>query len=83
MSRYGTTNLIGRHKAILDFIKLYWLEHLRSPTVREIASATGISSVSVVVYHLARLEEDGLISRGHVKAARTIVPKGLKVTIDE
>lgn len=33
------------------------------PTIREIGDAVGISSTSVVNYHLARLERDGKIRR--------------------
>lgn len=49
---------------MLDFIIRYKKEHDgNSPTYREIMRATGISSTSVVAYHLERLEQNGVIRR--------------------
>ena len=35
------------------------------PSIREIARQAGISSTSLVEYHLRRLEQDGTIRRDH------------------
>lgn len=53
------------------------LEFLRdqvpfSPTLREIQDACGFSSVSLVAYHLNKLEDKGLISRSGPNQARSI-----------
>ncbi len=50
-------------REILEFI-IRWHQRERTyPTVREIQKGLGISSPSVVAYHLHRLEEEGLIER--------------------
>lgn len=51
-----------KRDAILDFIVKYKAEHDGvAPTVREIQKATGISSTSVIDYHMLILERDGKI----------------------
>ena len=49
-----------------------------SPTIREIASAVGLASVSDIPRHLSRLEEQGLIRRN--KSSRGIRVIGGKWT---
>jgi repressor LexA len=51
------------HATILYAIEAYRREHGRPPTIREIGSAVGMSSTSHVAYHVAQLEEEGLLSR--------------------
>lgn len=59
---------------VLETIVRYSLEHAgRAPTNREIGKLTGISSTSVVNYHLGKLEELGLIRRD------AIVGRGIEV----
>lgn len=55
--------LSKRQQNILQFIWEYREEHFRPPTIREIGSAVGISSTSVVNYNLTKLEERGYLSR--------------------
>ena len=55
--------LSGKQRAILDFVETFRRRHGYPPTFREIASALGISSTSVVSYHLRILEEKGLLER--------------------
>ncbi len=55
--------LSDRQQRILRFIRQYMSEHGRPPTVREIGSAVGISSTSVVDYNLRLLERDGQLRR--------------------
>jgi len=53
---------------ILDFIKQHIQAYGAAPTLRQIASAIGVSSLATVHEHLAALEEKGLIKR---KAGKT------------
>lgn len=48
------------YKFIVSYKKIH---DGNSPTIREIGDACGISSTSVVVYWLIRLEDQGLIRR--------------------
>jgi len=48
---------------MLDFIRQFFADHSRPPTIREIGEAVGISSTSVVNYNLNILQEKGLIAR--------------------
>lgn len=58
-----------RMVAVLEFIIGYKVEHDgMSPTVKEIGAQVGISSTSVVCYHLDLLEADGRIRRPFGKA---------------
>lgn len=57
---------------ILEFIKEYAEEHGYSPSIRDIVAGCGISSTSVVEYHLVKLEDKNMISRDRYKA-RTII----------
>jgi repressor LexA len=57
---------------ILEYIKEYMDEHDYAPSIREIKKGCGMSSTSVVNYHLQGLELKGIISRERFKA-RTIV----------
>ena len=68
--------LSDRQKAILDFIRSYLEETKFPPTIREIGSAVGISSTSVVNYNLKRLEERGYLVR------ERDVSRGLRLAAD-
>lgn len=48
---------------VLRFIQDYFVEHARPPTVRDIQRALGMSSASVVSYHLDKLIKAGLITK--------------------
>lgn len=67
-------------KRIYTFIVAYEREHGRSPTNREIGKAVGITSTNHIAYHLARLEQQGLIahaphtSRGIVLTKQQGIP---------
>lgn len=56
-------NLSQRQAAILAFINEYMDDHGYPPSIREIGSAAGISSTSVVDYNLRVLERDGYLRR--------------------
>ena len=65
-----------RMEAILAFIVRHKVEHDgAAPTIREIVEQVGISSTSVVSYHLKMLEDAGRIQRPF-GAARAIVVVG-------
>ncbi len=66
--------LSERQKSILAYIQSYVAEHGRPPTIREIGSAVGITSTSVVNYNLTRLKEMGLLERD------ADVSRGLRLT---
>ena len=63
-----------RQERILEFLGEYIEENGYPPSIREIGTAAGISSTSVVSYNLRRLEEKGYISRDKE------VSRGLKLT---
>ena len=50
---------------LLEFIKAYIARTGQAPTIREMSEGAGISSTSVVHYHLKALEKLGLIEREH------------------
>ena len=62
-----------RQQQIYDFIRTYQLEKGYPPSVREMASAVGLSSPSTVHAHLSALESRGLIKRDSTK------PRALEV----
>lgn len=68
--------LSPRQQRIYRFIRQFASEHHYPPTIREIGSALGISSTSVVNYNLNKLEEAGLIQRDRE------VSRGLKIAED-
>ena len=60
---------------VLAAIEAHLTQHGYAPTVRELCAATGITSTSVVAYHLAQLRAQGLISFVD-GLPRTIVRRG-------
>ncbi|MFE0044349.1 LexA family protein [Streptomyces albireticuli] len=56
--------LSPRQEAIVWVIQEWITEHGEGPSVRETGERVGLSSTGSVAYHLDRLEERGLISRG-------------------
>lgn len=49
--------------AVLEAIRAFWDEEGYSPSFHDIMDATGITSTSVVSYHLLRLERAGVMKR--------------------
>lgn len=66
---------------ILCAIEEYWREHLRPPTIREIATAVDIDSTGHVAYHVGILERQGRVSRepGRSRGLMSTRPAGLPV----
>ena len=77
MPRRATKELRPRQKAMLEFIRQFIEEYDYPPTIREIGSAVGISSTSVVNYNLDQLEQKGYIIRNRE------VSRGLRLTGDQ
>ncbi len=65
MSESRAPALSDTRQRILDFITRYKEEHDLPPTIREIQHALGISSTSMVSYHLKALERAQLVNRLH------------------
>lgn len=53
--------LTERQQSILTYVHDYLAQHGKSPTMREIAMATGTRSTSIVAYNLRHLERRGLL----------------------
>lgn len=70
-----STLLPVRQQSILACITESLADHGRPPSIREIGAATGISSTSVVEYHVGQLVEKGLLRREPMQA-RGLVPAG-------
>jgi repressor LexA len=72
----STTHLT---RPIYTFIRDYHGRHGVSPTIREIQEAVGISSTSVVAYHIDKLIRLGQLRRVHARpAARNVIPTHVK-----
>ena len=65
---------------ILSFVKTYWQAERVSPSNREIQLALGISSTSVVDYHLRIMEREGMIQARPKGRTRSIVPTGMTIS---
>ncbi len=63
--------LSAKQQGIIDFIHRFLVDNGYPPTVRDIQSGCGISSTSVVDYHLRILEREGYIRR-HSEVSRGI-----------
>ncbi len=63
MDYLAPAQLTEPQQRILAFISRYMAEHDVPPTIREIQKGAGISSTSMVSYHLKALEKAQLVSR--------------------
>lgn len=63
--------LSSKQQRIIDFIHSFLMDSGYPPTIRDILSGCGISSTSVVDYHLNILEKEGYIRR-HPEVSRGI-----------
>ena len=66
-----TKSLSSKQEQIINFITDYLRDKAYPPTIRDIAVGCGISSTSVVVYNLNKLEQAGYIRR-HTDVSRGI-----------
>src|SRR5512145_3426406 len=69
--------LTTKQQAILSFIQDFMLKHHYPPTYEEIRCGLGLSTKSLVDYHLTALEEAGFISRDRA------TPRGLRLVNGE
>jgi repressor LexA len=69
--------LTSRQQAILNFIQDFMARHHYPPTYEEIRSGLGLSTKSLVDYHLTALEDAGVISRDRA------TPRGLRLVNGE
>lgn len=57
------TRLAGVRKEILDFVTSYVRDHGFPPSMREIAKAAHLASVSSAHYHLSKLQAEGYLTK--------------------
>jgi len=76
MAKNGTT------AAVMRAIKTFREREGYSPSYRDIMGATGISSTSVVAYHILKLERAGAIRRTPRAARSYVVVEGNDGTKD-
>jgi len=64
-----TKHIQQRRDAILYFIEEYSMRHGYSPTIREMADATGLASTAAVHHHLQAAVEEGTLTyqRGRMR----------------
>lgn len=74
--------LTERQQHILDYVRHHLARYRMTPTVREIAAGTGITSTSPVAYNLRKLEEMGYLRRMDDKARSIILTKEETETAD-
>ncbi len=73
-ARKAKKGLSERQEQILQFIREFTRKEGRPPTIREIGSAAGISSTSVVDYNLNALAKKGYLTRNpHVSRGIRII----------
>lgn len=65
-----------KQEAVLLFLREFWGQHGYGPSMREIGQALGGISTSVVLYHVDRLEDRGLVRR-QAKTARSLRPTAM------
>ncbi len=75
MKRGNASDLV--YRAIVDHMETTDV----APTIRELQTATGLSSTSVVAYNLGLLERQGRIQRGPKGSFRTIRITGEQVPL--
>lgn len=74
--------LTPKQRSIFEYIKRYIDRHKYPPTLREIASAHGITSTNGVVCHLRPLEAKGYIARAHGDHTRALA-RSITIVQDE
>lgn len=57
--------LHSRSRLLLEFIVKYFQQNKFMPTLREMIGVGGMTSTSIITYHLTRLEKVGEIKRIH------------------
>jgi repressor LexA len=60
----STNSLAPVQRQTLEYLRNYIAEHGYGPTLKDIAQALGVKSISTAHFHLERLEDKGFIKRG-------------------
>ncbi len=81
MSNLGQEALTESQQRILSFINTYVTQHDMPPTIREIQKGAGISSTSMVSYHLKALEKANLLNRRERSSRGVVVKDPTRVTL--
>jgi repressor LexA len=66
-------SLTPRQRRVLQAVEAFGHSRGYSPTLREIAEAVGLASVSSVSYHLSCLQDKGYLSRGEGRPRTAVV----------
>jgi repressor LexA len=66
-------SLTPRQRTVLQAVESFGHSRGYSPTLREIAEAVGLASVSSVSYHLSCLQDKGYLSRGEGRPRTAVV----------
>ena len=74
-------SLHPRSRQVLNAIATFIAQNQIPPTIRELGDAVGISSTSVVTYHIHQLERKGLIDRFQ-SASRFSASRNIRLTDD-
>jgi repressor LexA len=61
--KHTSTTLAPVQRQTLDFLRQFIAEHGMAPSLKEIAAAIGVKSLSTAHFHLERLESKGFIRR--------------------
>lgn len=80
MSHSAIEHLTEPQQRILSFISHYMDEHDVPPTIREIQKGAGISSTSMVSYHLKALERANLLNRYERRSRGVVLTHGHRVS---
>lgn len=64
----------SRSEEVYQFVVEFRAQHRVSPTMREIARGVGLSSTSVVDYHVQRLIADGRLEQTLPGRSRALLP---------
>lgn len=76
---WSEPDLTDKRDRLLEAVKVLMRRHQRPPTVRELADEAYISSTSVVMYNLKRLQADGrleLPADGRTRGLRLVLGPG-------
>lgn len=71
-----TSDLTKRQLAVLQFIRAFVTQEMRSPTLKEIAEGVGSSAVSTIHKHVQHLISKGFLDRSHGKGNNIVVVDG-------
>jgi repressor LexA len=80
VSHSAIEHLTEPQQRILSFISRYMEEHDVPPTIREIQKGAGISSTSMVSYHLKALERANLLNRYERRSRGVVLTQAHRIS---